>query len=161
RTQVPEMQVIAPVELKSPAQGPSPADAATSKIEEIRFYISQQMWDLAKKAILDLTEISPDAPEVTELIAAVSAGQAKAAVAATQAAHLPPPAAVPVFEHMESRAEEFPLEVEDNLAQVQESRAEFHMETAPPPAPKIVAPPAAHAGKPAPKSPKDLPLQDI
>jgi len=46
------------------------------KIQEIRFYISQAMWDQAKSAILDLTELSPDAPEVTELIAQVSKGQA-------------------------------------------------------------------------------------
>jgi tetratricopeptide (TPR) repeat protein len=45
------------------------------KVQEINFYISQQMWDQAKAAILDLTEIAPDAPEVTELIAQVSKGQ--------------------------------------------------------------------------------------
>jgi pilus assembly protein FimV len=45
------------------------------KVQEINFYISQQMWDQAKTAILDLTEIAPDAPEVTELIAQVSKGQ--------------------------------------------------------------------------------------
>ena len=155
-----EMQVIAPVELKSPAQAPSPADAAASKIEEIRFFISQQMWDPAKKAILDLTEISPDATEVTELIAAVSAGQAKAATAAAQTAHLKAPAAVPVFEHMETpAAKEFPLELEDNLAPAKEPSAEFRMETVAPPAPKIVAAQAAKAAaKPA---PKDSPLQNI
>src|SRR6478609_3425427 len=48
------------------------------KVQEIRFYITQQMWEPAKEAILDLTELAPDAPEVTELIAEVSAGQAKA-----------------------------------------------------------------------------------
>src|SRR5579859_249792 len=48
------------------------------KVQEIRFYITQQIWELAKEAILDLTELAPDAPEVTELIAEVSAGQAKA-----------------------------------------------------------------------------------
>ena len=47
------------------------------KIQEIQFYITQEMWEPAKAAILDLTEIAPDAPEVTELISAVSAGQAK------------------------------------------------------------------------------------
>src|SRR5499427_9156737 len=141
RTHGSEMQVIAPVKLKSPAQAPSPADAAASKIEEIRFFISQQMWDPAKKAILDLTEISPAAPEVTALIAAVSAGQAKAATAAAQTAHLRAPAAVPVFEHMETpAAEEFPLEMEDKLAPAQEPSAEFRLETTAPGAPKIVAP---------------------
>jgi tetratricopeptide (TPR) repeat protein len=48
------------------------------KVQEIRFYITQQMWEPAKEAILDLTELAPDAPQVTELIAEVSAGQAKA-----------------------------------------------------------------------------------
>ena len=55
------------------------------KVQEIRFYITQQMWEPAKEAILDLTELAPDAPEVTELIAEVSAGQAKA-----KAAEAPP-----------------------------------------------------------------------
>jgi tetratricopeptide (TPR) repeat protein len=45
------------------------------KVTEIRFYITQMMWEPAKEAILDLTELAPDAPEVTELIAEVSAGQ--------------------------------------------------------------------------------------
>ena len=52
------------------------------KVQEIRFYLSQQMWEPAKAAILDLTELAPDAPEITELIAEVSAGQAKSRVAA-------------------------------------------------------------------------------
>ncbi len=52
------------------------------KIQEIRFYITQEMWEPGKAAILDLTELAPDAPEVTELIAAVSAGQAKSRTAA-------------------------------------------------------------------------------
>ena len=56
------------------------------KIQEIRFYISQQMWDQAKTAILDLTELSPDAPEVTELIAQVSKGQTRVAPAAVEPA---------------------------------------------------------------------------
>src|SRR5215472_11642111 len=160
RTHGSEMQVIAPVELKSPAPSPAGAAASASKIEEIRFFISQQMWDPAKKAILDLTEISPDTPEVTELIAAVSAGQAKAATAAAQTAHLRAPAAVPVFEHMETTAaEEFPLEMEDKLAPAQEPSTEFRMETIAPPAPKIVP---AQAGKAAAKpAAKDSPLQNI
>jgi pilus assembly protein FimV len=47
------------------------------KIQEIRFYITQEMWEPAKSATLDLTELAPDALEVTELNAEVSAGQAK------------------------------------------------------------------------------------
>jgi tetratricopeptide (TPR) repeat protein len=55
---------------------PDVATQVADKIQEIRFYITQQMWEQAKTAILDLTELSPDAPEVTELIAQVSKGQA-------------------------------------------------------------------------------------
>ncbi|MFL6313994.1 MAG: tetratricopeptide repeat protein [Terriglobales bacterium] len=54
---------------------PDVSAQVADKIQEINFYISQQMWDQAKAAILDLTEIAPDAPEVTELIAQVSKGQ--------------------------------------------------------------------------------------
>jgi len=61
---------------KTPEADLSPLIA--DKVQEIRFYITQQMWEPAKEAILDLTELAPDAPEVTELIAEVSAGQAKA-----------------------------------------------------------------------------------
>jgi pilus assembly protein FimV len=53
------------------------------KIQEIRFYVTQEMWDPAKLAILDLTELAPDAPELTELIAEVSAGQSKSQTAAS------------------------------------------------------------------------------
>jgi tetratricopeptide (TPR) repeat protein len=57
------------------------------KVQEINFYISQQMWDQAKAAILDLTEIAPDDPEVTELIAQISKGQqTKATPVAIEAA---------------------------------------------------------------------------
>ena len=55
---------------------PDVSTQVADKVQEIRFYISQAMWDQAKAAILDLTELSPDAPEVTELIAQVSKGQA-------------------------------------------------------------------------------------
>src|ERR1051325_2625527 len=57
---------------------PDLATQVADKIQEIRFCISQAMWDQAKSAILDLTELSPDAPEVTELIGQVSKGQAGA-----------------------------------------------------------------------------------
>jgi tetratricopeptide (TPR) repeat protein len=77
------------------------------KVQEINFYISQQMWDQAKAAILDLTEIAPDAPEVTELIAQVSKGQAKA----TPAAIKPTP-----IEIEEAPAAFAPIEVEEPFA---------------------------------------------
>ena len=57
------------------------ASQIADKVQEIRFYVTQEMWEPAKAAILDLTELAPDAPEVTELIAAVSAGQAKSRTA--------------------------------------------------------------------------------
>ncbi len=47
------------------------------KIQEARFYISQQLFDLAKKSVNDLAELSPDAPEINELMSAVSAGQSR------------------------------------------------------------------------------------
>jgi tetratricopeptide (TPR) repeat protein len=69
------------------------------KVQEIRFYITQQMWEPAKEAILDLTELAPDTPEVTELIAEVSAGQAKAKLAeATPAMMKESPAAIETTE---------------------------------------------------------------
>jgi pilus assembly protein FimV len=98
---IPEMQVVAIHEDQpAPAAGeeavgapaPASADAAAEKIQEIRLYISREMWNDAKGAILDLTEIAPDAPEVTELIAAVAAGQSRAASAAA-AASAPKPVA--------------------------------------------------------------------
>jgi tetratricopeptide (TPR) repeat protein len=65
------------------------------KIQEIRFYITQEMWESAKSAILDLTELAPDAPEVTELIAQVSAGQSKPAMATATAAFIDEPTVEP------------------------------------------------------------------
>jgi pilus assembly protein FimV len=79
------------------------------KVQEIRFYITQQMWEPAKEAILDLTELAPDAPEVTELIAEVSAGQAKAKPAeATPAMMEESPAAFAAIETPESAVSEPP-----------------------------------------------------
>jgi tetratricopeptide (TPR) repeat protein len=69
--------------------------APAERIQEIKFFIAKEMWDEAKKAVLDLTEIAPEAPEITELIATVSAGQkrsaAKAAVVAEPEPSSPPP----------------------------------------------------------------------
>ena len=47
------------------------------KIKEAQFYISKQMWEPARKSVNDLAELSPDAPEINELVAAVSAGQGR------------------------------------------------------------------------------------
>ncbi|HET8890012.1 MAG TPA: tetratricopeptide repeat protein [Candidatus Angelobacter sp.] len=75
---------IPPVAVQLEPEKTAEADLSPSiadKVQEIRFYITQQMWEPAKEAILDLTELAPDAPEVTELIAEVSAGQARAKAA--------------------------------------------------------------------------------
>jgi len=83
----PAMPVEVPLEagVSIEPEQPDLSAQVADKIQEIHFYISQQMWDQAKTAILDLTELAPDAPEVTELIAQVSKGQAKAAPAAVEA----------------------------------------------------------------------------
>jgi tetratricopeptide (TPR) repeat protein len=79
------------------------------KIQEAQFYISQQMWEPAKRSVNELAELSPDAPEINELMAAVSAGQSRpAATSRTSEAfaasafepppldYLPPPFSAPV-----------------------------------------------------------------
>lgn len=83
---------------------PDVSTQVADKIQEIHFYISQEMWDQAKAAILDLTELAPDAPEVTELIAQVSKGQAKAA---------PAPAEPAPIEIEKAPAAFAPIEVEE------------------------------------------------
>ncbi len=66
------------------------ASQIAEKIQEIKFYVAQEMWEPAKAAILDLTELAPDAPEVTELIAQVSAGQAKSKLPTVDSAESTP-----------------------------------------------------------------------
>jgi pilus assembly protein FimV len=86
---------FAEVQLEPVAPGKGAGDLSsqiTDKIQEIRFYITQEMWDSAKSAILDLTELAPDAPEVTELIAQVSAGQSKPAATTATPAFMDEPA---------------------------------------------------------------------
>src|SRR5581483_1701421 len=98
----------------------------TDKVQEIRFYITQEMWDSAKSAILDLTELAPDAPEVTELIAAVSAGQSRPSTEAATPAFVEEPAVAAA-----------PAEI----AEIEKPKA---VEPAPPPPvakPKITEPP--------------------
>ncbi|MGZ4874618.1 MAG: hypothetical protein ACXV5R_05550, partial [Candidatus Angelobacter sp.] len=75
---------LEPVASIEPAQ-PDVSVQTADKVQEIRFYISQEMWEPAKAAILDLTELAPDDPEVTGLIAEVSAGQAKGKSATVEA----------------------------------------------------------------------------
>ena len=132
------------------------------KIQEIRFYISQAMWDQAKSAILDLTELSPDAPEVTELIAQVSKGQAGIAPVAVEpepvkieeapVAFVPievaePPApeplpAVPVIEDQPIAAQPAAALDFENVLDIAEPKAKQAPIKVPPP-----PPPAAQAAQ--------------
>jgi tetratricopeptide (TPR) repeat protein len=101
-----------PVAVQFEAAKPPEADLSpliADKVQEIRFYITQQMWEPAKEAILDLTELAPDAPEVTELIAEVSAGQAKAKPAEAKPAMMEEaPAAFAAIETTEPAVSEPP-----------------------------------------------------
>jgi tetratricopeptide (TPR) repeat protein len=152
-----EMEVVSPPPepepisvVEEPEGGSSVCYAADEKVQEIQFYISQQMWDTAKKALLELQEIAPDAPQITELMAAVSAGQAKpAATKPVEAAFapmelepaapdlLPPPFAAPA-PHVPQTAprEEFAI---------RESSADDVLDIAPPPPYRPVAAPVAPA----------------
>jgi tetratricopeptide (TPR) repeat protein len=80
-----EMAAHAPLEPVVPIESARPgvADQVADKVQEIRFYISQKMWEPAKAGILDLTNLAPEA-EIAGLKAEVSAGQAKATPAAVE-----------------------------------------------------------------------------
>lgn len=119
------------------------------KIQEIRFYITQEMWEPAKAAILDLTELAPDAPEVTELIAAVSAGQAKSRSQAESVQAAPT---------VEAPVEDAPVMIEESPV----AFAPIEMEEpaaieVPPPPP----PPVAKKQPPAPEPAAALELEDV
>ena len=105
------------------------------KIQEIQFYITQEMWEPAKAAILDLTEIAPDAPEVTELISAVSAGQAKSKLPTVASAD-----AMPAM--MEETPAAFsPIEIEaiePEIIEEAEIEEPVISEPPPPPPPPVV-----------------------
>ncbi|HYX54468.1 MAG TPA: hypothetical protein VE783_13505, partial [Candidatus Limnocylindrales bacterium] len=100
----PEPEVI-----EEPQGGSGVCYRNDEKVQEIQFYISQQMWPAAKKAIDELAEMAPDAAELPELIAAVAAGQSQPATtmqaseafagtaldSAANVDFLPPPFAAP------------------------------------------------------------------
>jgi tetratricopeptide (TPR) repeat protein len=154
----PAMPAEAPLEpvVSTEPEQPHLSAQVADKIQEIHFYISQQMWDQAKAAILDLTEIAPDAPEVTELIAQVSKGQAKATPAAIEPAPIEieeAPAPVEVAEPFASEplpavpgmdappvaAQPVPAMELDNVLDIVEPSPK------PKPATKMVPPPPAQA----------------
>jgi tetratricopeptide (TPR) repeat protein len=103
------LEPVASIELTQPDVSAQVAD----KVQEIRFYISQEMWEPAKAAILDLTELAPDSHEVTSLIAEVSAGQARATPAAVEAAPVEIEDASAAFAPIE--IEEAPALIEEEL----------------------------------------------
>ncbi len=121
--QVQSYQEVAEEITQRGAVEPGPAAAAKApqaglasqiadKVQEIRFYVTQEMWEPAKAAILDLTELAPDAPEVTELIAAVSAGQAKSR--STARAEVMPAAHAEITPVVEESPVAFaPIEIEE------------------------------------------------
>jgi tetratricopeptide (TPR) repeat protein len=180
----PGMEAVAiredqPAIAETESGGSPPCYASEAKIQEAQLYISQEKWEAAKKAILDLTEIAPDAPEVTDLIAAVSAGQSRAAAAAAAASataraprHAPPivvpvaPAEPPAAEPGPSAAqaaEEFVVELESKSPPVEEFVIEAESEPAPAPEPapaqhqlpevplaEVAAPPVTAAPTPPP-----------
>jgi tetratricopeptide (TPR) repeat protein len=132
-----------------PAASPEVDTSAqvADKVQEIHFYITQEMWEPAKAAILDLTELAPDAPEITELIAAVSAGQIKAKA----------PAAAPVIEEAPVAFAPIEIEVEEPVVS----------EPPPPPAPpkpakkpvEVVEPPVTELPPPPPPPPPAQPAR--
>src|SRR5579872_367781 len=130
-----------------------PAAVVEDKIQEIRFYISQEFWDMAQAALHDLSEIAPESSAVGELRAAISAGEARAAAAASappvtagngpvQSTSAIAPEITPPIEILQLPDEEIVLEVED--------------EPPPPPAAKAVPAtpiaPAKPAATPVPES---------
>ena len=118
------------------------ASQIADKVQEIRFYVTQEMWEPAKAAILDLTELAPDAPEVTELIAAVSAGQAKSKTA--------------------PQAEITPVALDEIIPVVEESPVAFApIEIAEPVVSKPVPPPPASKPVPPPPASKPRPAEPV
>jgi len=142
RTEVP-LEPEVSIEPEQPDLSAQVAD----KIQEIHFYISQQMWDQAKTAILDLTELAPDAPEVTDLIAQVSKGQAKAATATVEATPVEieeapvedeepfvpeTPPAVPVIEELPVAVRAAPAMEMENVLDIVEPQPKAKPAKAPP-----------------------------
>lgn len=76
-----------------PEPEPEPDTTIEDKIQEIRFYISQGFWDMARAAIHDLSQIDPGNSALEELKTTVAVGEA-AAVAAAE----PPAQTQPVIE---------------------------------------------------------------
>ncbi len=156
----PAMPVEVPAEpvVSIEPEQPDVSTQVADKIQEIHFYISQAMWDQAKAAILDLTELSPDAPEVTELIAQVSKGQAGVTPASFEAAPVEieeAPEAIAPIEIVEPSApeplaavpviEDRPVAAPPAVALDLENVLDIVEPPKPKPTPKMVPPPPAQA----------------
>ncbi len=112
-----------PVRMAKETAAPAATDLTaqiTDKIQEIQFYLSQEMWESAKSAILDLTELAPDAPEIAQFIVAVNAGQARSSGLAAQ------------------QREETPVFIEEAAPAPEPERIEEHVIA--PPAPVQIEP---------------------
>ena len=155
----PVVQIPEPVAVPEPvapppeepviAAGPDPA-AIEDKVQEIRFYISQGFWDMARAATHDLSEMAPGNAVLTELNLAISIGEAEAAAEAAKAPKAPPvsiaapvlpvapPAPPPVEVHPSE--DDFVLELEDDLLPPVVKPPAIKPEA---PAPVIAAKPAA------------------
>jgi tetratricopeptide (TPR) repeat protein len=159
----PEMEVMparGEIELTERGTGLRSDDsyyAIEDKIREIEFFISQEMWEPAKTAILNMAEMAPDAPQITELMARVSAGRNRAAAMGTPSPLAAAPALAPIDAVIPEPAEEvYEVEIvpDTSLEQVQLEQVELE-DTAvlelpeeivhPPKAPVLQMPPPAAA----------------
>ncbi len=133
-------QATAPV-----ASAPDIASLVADKVQEVQFYSAQGFWEMAQGAIEDLRRLAPDAPQLPELEATVTAGLAPppAPVAPEPVATAPiivpeepppPPAPIPVAS--------IPVETPVATPIVQ---APVPVAVAPPPAPPPVVQPVAAA----------------
>jgi tetratricopeptide (TPR) repeat protein len=127
-TMAPEPVAAAPeLELEVVPAGPDPA-VVEDKVQEIRFYISQNFWDMAQAAIADLAEIAPENPDLDALKAAVSSGQAQAEAAAKAAKAAAAAAKVQPEARPEPVVIKEPAPAEAPAAAAQQEEEEFVLE---------------------------------
>jgi tetratricopeptide (TPR) repeat protein len=129
--------------------GPDPA-VVDDKVQEIRFYISQGFWDMARAVMHDLAEIAPENPSLSELQAAISAGEAQAAAEALNRASasvvvesLPQPMKPPSDSRQEAHALETPVPASSAPIAVTQADEEIVLELEDEPVPAAKAGPQA------------------
>ncbi|HJX83989.1 MAG TPA: hypothetical protein VJ723_06570, partial [Candidatus Angelobacter sp.] len=156
------------VEIVEEAAPVADQEAIAEKVQEARFYISQRMWEEAKTAVLDLSEMAPNLPEITELISAVSAGQSASTPARPVPQELPVIAPEPEFAHKPAPAEpSAPLHaaveqipvldlIHEDLSHEAKEPAELPPPPKPEPAPVVEAKPVVEAQA---KAPEPLPVE--